>query len=150
MDGGATREHLVVGEEEIDLAALVEFATDPRYGAIATFLGTVRSPNADRVVSYIDYEGYGGMIVTQMRTVVAALRRDADLGHIALAHRLGRLRPGEASIAVVVSGRHRRETLEACRRGIDLCKERLPVWKYEVDDDGGAWVAGSSTVARPL
>ena len=143
-------DRFVVGEEPIDLAELVAFVTAPPFGAIASFVGTVRSPNEGKAVAYIDYEGYRAMIVTQMREVVAELRRDSDLGRIALAHRLGRLTPGEGSIAVVVSGRHRRETFEACRRGIDLCKERLPVWKYEVGDDGGDWVPGSSAVARPL
>lgn len=149
MDAGE-RDRFVVGEAPIDLGALVSAVAAPTFGAIATFVGTVRSPNAGVEVAYIDYEGYDAMIVTQMGEVAASLRSDASLGHIALAHRLGRLRPGEASIAVVVSGRHRRETLEACRRGIDLCKERLPVWKYEVGADGGAWVDGSSGVAKPL
>lgn len=150
MAEGTPPDHFVVGEEPIDLTELVAFVTAPQFGAIVSFVGTVRSPNKGSAVAYIDYEGYRAMIVTQMREVVSELRRDADLGRIALAHRLGRLAPGEGSIAVVVSGRHRRETFEACRLGIDLCKERLPVWKYEVGDDGGEWIPGSSAVARPL
>jgi molybdopterin synthase catalytic subunit len=149
MPDGA-QERFLVTDGPIDLQKLVAFVTDPAYGAVATFVGTVRSPNAGVEVAYIDYEGYDTMIRTQMAEVAAELRREGDLGRIALAHRLGRLRPGEASIAVVVSGRHRRETLAACQRGIDLCKERLPVWKYEVGADGGAWVAGSSGAATPL
>lgn len=150
MTTRAPQERLVVGREPIDLAELVSFVTAPPFGAIASFVGTVRSPNRGSEVFYIDYEGYEAMIETQMRAVIAELRSHAELGHIALAHRLGRLLPGEGSIAVVVSGRHRRETLEACHRGIDLCKQRLPVWKYEVGNDGGAWLPGSSTVAQPL
>jgi molybdopterin synthase catalytic subunit len=147
---GTAHERFLVGEAPIDLQELIAFVTDPAYGAIATFVGTVRSPNAGVEVAYIDYEGYDAMIRTQMAEVAVELRREGQLGRIALAHRLGRLRPGEASIAVAVSGRHRRETLAACQHGIDLCKERLPVWKYEVGADGGAWVAGSSEAAPPL
>lgn len=140
----------LVTREPLDLGALVDRASDPRWGALASFVGTVRSPNRGRVVDHIDYEGYEAMMRVQMLEVAAALRAERPLGRVVIAHRLGRLGPGEASIAVVVAAEHRREALAACREGIDLLKERLPVWKYEVDDRGEGWVEGSSTAAEPL
>jgi molybdopterin synthase catalytic subunit len=102
----------------------------------------VRSPNAGEDVHYIDYEGYESMIKTQMQVVTKLLRDQFDLGHIVLAHRLGRLKPAEISIAIVISSQHRKEALQACYEGINLAKDRLPVWKHEVTDAGATWVKG--------
>lgn len=140
----------LVLEGPLDLAALQARAAGPRWGALASFVGSVRSPNRGRRVERIDYEGYEAMMRAQMLEVAAVLRAARPLGRVVIAHRLGRLGPGEASIAVVVSAEHRREALAACAEGIDLLKERLPVWKYEVDERGEGWVEGSSAAAEPL
>lgn len=142
--------YTLVSYDVLDLPNYVEQVTEARYGAIATFLGTVRSPNLGKEVSHIDYEGYESMIVTQMNVVAASLRAELDLGHFLIAHRLGRCLPGEASIALVASSKHRKEALLACQWGIDRAKDLLPVWKYEVNSDGALWVEGSSAAGPTL
>ena len=141
--------YTIVTYETLELQSYVERVTEARYGAVATFLGTVRSPNLDKEVQYIDYEGYESMIVTQMEIVAQSLRAELDLGHFLIAHRLGRCLPGEASIALVASSKHRKEALLACQRGIDRAKDLLPIWKYEVTHDGATWIEGS-TAAGPI
>jgi MoaE-MoaD fusion protein len=138
-----------VTQDVLDHSHYINLVTEACYGAVASFLGTVRSPNAGEVVQYIDYEGYEGMIHTQMKTVTDLLRERFDLGHIVLAHRLGRMTPTEVSIAIVISSQHRKEALLACHDGINLAKERLPVWKHEITDAGAAWVKGV-TFSTPL
>jgi MoaE-MoaD fusion protein len=101
-------------------------------------------------VLYIDYEGYEGMIYSQMKIVAETLRRGLELGHLVLAHRLGKMVPGEASIAIVASSKHRKEALLACQQGLELCKERLPVWKHEATEAGQQWVKGVATASKPL
>ena len=135
-------DHFFVTHEVLDSAYYLNLVTEARYGAIASFLGTVRSPNAGDEVHYIDYEGYESMIKTQMQVVSRLLREQFDLGHIVLAHRLGRLNPAEVSIAIVISSQHRKEALLACHEGINLAKERLPVWKHENTKTGAHWVEG--------
>lgn len=145
-----TATHTRVGHEPIDLGNLTGLAIDPACGAVASFLGTVRSPNRGERVEYIDYEGYEAMIVRQMERVAADLRERYALGNLVIAHRLGRLHPGEISLAVIATGRHRQEALAACRDGVDLCKERLPVWKFEVTESGGDWVEGRADAGPTL
>ncbi len=145
-----TGDIFLVSTEPLEPGALQARVVDPTWGGLASFFGVVRSPNRGVIVHHIDYEGYQEMIVTQMRQVATALRAEADLGRILIAHRLGRLVPGDVSIAVVVASPHRSDALTACQRGIDLSKELLPVWKYEVGADGSNWVAGSSRASRPL
>ena len=143
-------DHLFVTEGVLDLAHLHALAVADPYGAVASFVGTVRSPNLGRAVTYIDYEGYEAMILTQMKVVAGEMRARFDLGKVVISHRLGRLRPSEASIAIVISSEHRRAALDATHACIDRIKELLPVWKREVSAQGEAWVEGSSAAGKTL
>ena len=144
------QDHFFVTEDILDVAHYLSLVTVPEYGAVASFVGTVRSPNLGKRVLYIDYEGYDAMIETQMAIVAGELRDGLELGHLVLAHRLGRMEPGEASIAIVASSKHRTEALQACQRGIDRAKELLPVWKLEVTEEGESWVEGSTAAGETL
>lgn len=143
-------DHLFVTEGVLDLAHLHALAVADPYGAVASFVGTVRSPNLEQEVDYIDYEGYEAMILTQMKVVANELRGRFDVGKIVVSHRLGRLKPSEASIAIVISSKHRRAALEATHACIDRIKELLPVWKREVTSLGEAWVEGQSVAGETL
>jgi molybdopterin synthase catalytic subunit len=140
----------IVTRDPIDLSVLVPLISATEFGAIATFLGLVRSPNNGKVVLYIDYEGYESMMEAQMQSIATELREDFNIGQVVIAHRLGRLQPGDTSIAVLVSGRHRKETLAACAAGIDRIKERLPVWKHEATTQGTNWVPGTNVAGKTL
>ncbi len=139
-----------VSQEPLELETYQQNVAAPQYGAIASFLGTVRSPNAGQDIVYIDYQGYEAMIFKQMEIITKELRANYSLGKIVIAHRLGRLKPGEVSIAIFISSQHRHEALEACHAGIDRSKELLPVWKYEVSDKNTAWVKGVSSAGDTL
>ncbi len=147
---GAGTDHFFVTEGVLDVAHFTALAVAPEWGAVASFLGTVRSPNLGQNVRYIDYEGYETMILGQMKRAAEELRARFELGRIVLAHRLGRLEPGEASILIVISSKHRRAALDACSSCIDRLKELLPVWKYEVAGESEGWVQGSAAAAETL
>ncbi len=129
-------------EAPLDLSSLVAWATAPEYGAVVSFLGTTRSPNRGAEVAYLEYEAYPEMAQKVMAQILGEMRARWDLGRIALWHRLGRVDPGEASIAIVVSARHRKEAFLACQYAIDRVKQILPVWKKEHRPDGSFWVEG--------
>lgn len=143
-------DHLFVTEGVLDLAHLHALAVADPYGAVASFVGTVRSPNLGQEVVYIDYEGYEAMILTQMKVVANEMRERFELGKIVISHRLGRLRASEASIAIVISSKHRHAALEATHACIDRIKELLPVWKREVSARGEVWVEGQSVAGETL
>ena len=139
-----------VTEAPLDLARYVALASHPRYGAVSTFIGTVRSPNGGQEVASIDYQGYEAMILTQMRRAATELRERFDLGRIVFAHRLGKLLPGDASIVIVIASEHRKDGRLATHSAINRLKEILPVWKLEATSDGTDWVEGSATAAETL
>jgi len=149
-DEPAYREHLGITREPLDLHTLIDRVADPRSGAVASFLGTVRSPNHGRTVHAIDYEGYDAMINAELARIALDLRDAYPLLGLAMVHRLGRCLPGEASIAIVACTPHRAASFDACRDALDACKARLPVWKHEEDDEGAHWVDGNVVESATL
>lgn len=141
---------LEVTYEVVDVQRLVDELTEPACGAVAAFLGSVRSPNHGKTVDYIDYQGYDSMIVSEMRRLVEELRARYDIVRVAIVHRLGRLAPAEVSLAIVVSSAHRRPALDACQEALELVKSRLPVWKYEVGPDAAGFVPGRAEAGPTL
>ncbi len=144
------RDRLFVTREALDIGELIAWATVPACGAVASFLGTVRSPNHGVEVQSIDYQGYEAMLGPELRRIADDLHEAYDLRRLVLVHRLGVLGPGEASIAIVAATPHRDDAFAACRRGLELCKERLPIWKYETGEAGSDWVEGTSRAGPTL
>lgn len=131
-------------DEPLDVAASIAAVATPASGAVASFLGTVRTPNAGHDVAWIDYEGYTSMIHAEMQRIAAEQVALHRLSGLAIRHRLGRCLPGEASIAIVACSRHRTAALDAVRDTLEACKARLPIWKLERTDDGDRWVEGTT------
>lgn len=139
-----------VDHQPIELAELLATVEDPALGGVAVFLGRVRSPNAGVEVRYLEYEGYQELAVQTLAAIARAQREQYGVGAVAVHHRLGRLYPGEVSMAVVVASAHRAEAFASCRETVDECKRLLPVWKLEVTEQGSGFVAGSATAAPTL
>ncbi len=141
---------LLVASEPIQPGTLLEEASAPAYGAVASFLGSVRSPNRSEIVQHIDYEGYAPMMVGEMERLAADARSRHALGRVVVVHRLGRLSAGDISLAVVVSSAHRHAALQACAEIVEGLKARLPVWKYEVNGSGASFVPGRADAGPTL
>jgi molybdopterin synthase catalytic subunit len=64
---------------------------------------------------------------------------------VSIAHRLGVVPVGEASIAIAVSAPHRGPAWRAGEEVLEVCKEKLEVWKREEfvgeKAEDGAWRA---------
>jgi molybdopterin synthase catalytic subunit len=140
VSGGAFR----LTDEPIDPSSVVEEVSDPRAGAIATFLGTTRVESRGRTVHYLDYEAYGGMAEKVMAELADELKAKHDLCAVAITHRIGRVEIGEISVAIAVSAPHRAAALAACAEAIDTLKETVPLWKKEVYEGGEEWIGRGS------
>ena len=132
-----------MGEEHvtrapIDLTGLLAAVAHPGRGGTALFVGTVRRGHEDGPVAHIEYAAYEDMLEAEFGRILDEARTQWPDTGIAAQHRLGAVRAGEASIAVVAAAPHRAEAFTACRYVIEQAKQRLPVWKREVRDDGTA------------
>ncbi len=135
-------------EGPIDVGALIAGAQGPDCGAIATFVGTTRvDESGGASVEYLEYEAYRPMADGKLGEIGAEIRERWDIGHVSIVHRLGRVDPGEASVAIVVASPRRGPAFEASRYAIERIKEVVPIWKREVWSDGYVWV-GSQVGTR--
>jgi molybdopterin synthase catalytic subunit len=132
----------------LDAAAAVSWAGTAGCGGVVSFVGVVRDHAEGRTgVVAVDYEAYEEPVRARLGDLVAAVReRVADLGRVAVWHRVGRVELREASVVVVVSAPHRAEAFEANRWLIDTLKATLPIWKYEHWAGGSDW----SPANRPI
>ena len=124
---------------KLDLAKYTDHVRSPAAGAIATFEGTTRDTFNGKRVLELRYESYVPMARRQVGSILASARSKWCLTRIAVAHRLGVVPVGEASVFVAVSAVHRAEALEACRFVIDEVKATVPIWKKEVYENGEVW-----------
>ena len=135
-------------EEPIDVGALIEGAWRPDCGAISTFVGTTRIDEASGAsVEYLEYEAYRPMADRTLEEIGAEIGERWEVGHVSIVHRLGRVDPGEPSVAIVVASPRRGPAFEANRYAIERIKEIVPIWKREVWSDGYVWV-GSQVGTR--
>jgi molybdopterin synthase catalytic subunit len=131
----------------LDVEPLRRSIQSEEMGGSVIFLGDVRSPNAGQVVYGIEYEAYEPMAQKELARIgEEAERRWA--GRCAVAHRLGLVKAGECSVAVVFAAAHRAEAFEACRWVIDSLKETAPIWKREMAADGEVWIEGPHRIPR--
>ena len=140
VSGGAFR----LGGEPLSLDAVVDEVRSDQAGAIATFLGTTRLESRGRTVLHLDYEAYEEMAEQVMSEIAAELKTRYEVCEIAIHHRTGRVEIGEASVVIAVSAPHRQDALAACKDAIDTLKERVPLWKKEVYEDGEEWIGRGS------
>jgi MoaE-MoaD fusion protein len=131
-------------EEPLSLDAVVAEVRRDEAGAVATFLGTVRSSSRGRRVLHLEYEAYEGMAEETMAALAAELAERHDLCAVAIHHRVGRVEIGEPSVAIAVSSPHRADALAACRETIDTLKQSVPLWKKEVYEGGEEWIGQGS------
>ena len=134
----------------IDVGALIDAAQRPDCGAIATFVGTTRvDESGDASVEYLEYEAYQPMADRKLEEIGAEIEERWDVGHVSIVHRLGRVNPGEASVAIVVASPRRGPAFEASRYAIERIKEVVPIWKREVWSDGYIWVGSQVGTREP-
>ena len=130
--------------DPLSLDAVVQEVRRDEAGAIATFLGTVRSRSRDRDVLYLEYEAYEGMAEESMAELARGLAERHELSAVAIHHRVGRVEIGEPSVVIAVSSPHRAAALAACKEAIDTLKGTVPLWKKEVYEGGEEWIGQGS------
>lgn len=128
-----TSDPLVPHDHEIAVSS-------PRAGAIVTFVGAVRDRDHGRSVSSLSYEAHPD--AHQVLAEVIDRHAQTSLASaIAVSHRIGTLKIGDAALVVSVASEHRAEAFSECARIVDEVKEHLPVWKHQIFADGtDEWV----------
>ena len=133
-----------VTSASIDVDDLMRRVRNDTDGAIVVFCGVVRNNDAGRAVVGLTYEAYESMATEKLCEICEEVAGQFDVGAIAVAHRVGELGVGEASVGIAVAAPHRDAAYRASREVIERLKVEVPIWKQEHYADGGAeWLRGS-------
>ena len=120
-----------LSEAPLRLADLVAEARRDSDGAIAVFVGVVRDHHEGLPVESIEYAAYGEMAERELGAIERELAEAFPATRALIRHRVGLLRVGEESVAVVAVSPHRAQAFSACREAIESVKRRVPIWKLE-------------------
>lgn len=131
-----------VTQVPLSLAEVYALADDSANGAIVVMSGMVRNQTEGRPVVALEYQAYEPMALQIFQQIAGAIRDNwADVTHVVIHHRVGRLQVGEISVLVAVGCPHRSEAFEACKYAIDTLKQNAPIWKKEwYNDQDYSWV----------
>ncbi len=127
-------------DDRIDAADLIRRTMRPSDGACIVFEGIVRDHHEGKPVESIFYDAYRPMAEKEIAKIVGDVRSQLPDVAIGVIHRLGPLRVGDTSIAIVCTSPHRAEAYEASRMLIDRIKQTVPIWKKERGPGGEEWV----------
>jgi len=127
--------------EVLDVPACMAKAQDATCGGMNVFAGHVRNITKGRKVLRLEFECYQSMALKELGKIAEDACRLWPVKTIVIHHRLGTLSVGEAAVVIVVNAMHREAAFEACRYAIDTLKQRVPIWKKEVFEDGEEWVS---------
>jgi molybdopterin synthase catalytic subunit len=119
--------------------------SNPKIGAIASFIGLVRDINDGADVTELTLEHYPGMTEQAVQDIVDQAQSRWDVIDALVIHRYGTLRPTDQIVLVMVASSHRGDAFSACEFIMDYLKTGAPFWKKEVTPEGSHWVAARTT-----
>ena len=122
----------------VEIAALRR--SNPKIGAVASFIGVCRDVNDGGAVTKMTLEHYPGMTEKALEKIVAQAKARWKVMDVLVVHRVGELKPADQIVLVVVAGGHRGEAFAACEFIMDYLKTRAPFWKKEETPQGPRWV----------
>jgi molybdopterin synthase catalytic subunit len=130
--------------EPLDLAAAAKAVTSADCGAVATFVGVVRDHNQGRLVRWLDYECFEPLAVKSLERIGSEAAAEWPGARLSIAHRVGSLQVGDASVVIAAASAHRADAFAACRYAIERIKQIVPIWKHEHFDGGETWIEGAT------
>lgn len=131
----------LVTDRPLALSHLEAAVADPRAGAVACFVGTVRDHDDGLPVTALQYEAHPDAERMLADLLAGFVTTHPDVVALAVAHRHGSLEIGDVACVVVVSAAHRGPAFSACAELLELVKTEAPIWKHQTYADGTAqWV----------
>jgi len=130
-----------ITEQPLNMQECINRVMSPECGGIDVFIGTVRNTTKGKAVVRLEFEAYESMAMKEMEKIAAEMKTKWSVHKIVMHHRVGVLQVGEVPVIIAVSAAHRDAAFDACRYAIDALKQRVPIWKKEVFEDGEVWVA---------
>jgi len=120
-----------------------DFQSKTDLGAHSIFLGQVRADKKDNIksqhisrVSSIYYYAYEEMAEKEIEIIKEDAFKKFGLSYIYINHSIGKVKCGEISFLVIVSSAHREKCYESLKCIVNEIKNKVPIWKKELYEDG--------------
>ncbi|KAI4110547.1 MAG: hypothetical protein LQ345_006982 [Seirophora villosa] len=145
---------------KLDTASVISSVKSPKAGAVVLFagtprptmisapsliwlLGTTRDNFDGKPVAHLEYSSYAPLALKTMLSIAQSVKEKHALTAVAMVHRLGVVPIEEESILIAVSAPHRQAAWKGGEEALELCKEKVEIWKLEEfgGDEGGVWRA---------
>jgi molybdopterin synthase catalytic subunit len=139
------RRSIRVEDKAFDVAAeTAALSLGPGTGAVVTFTGLCRDEGG--TLAALEIEAYPEMAEAEIARVIDDAEQRWPLDAVAIIHRYGRIRAGEAIVFVATASAHRAEAFHAAEFLMDYLKTRAPFWKKAHRSGGsGDWVAAKDS-----
>ncbi|KAI4152596.1 MAG: hypothetical protein L6R39_001774 [Caloplaca ligustica] len=127
----------------LDTAEVMSSVKSPKAGAVVLFAGTTRDNFDGKPVAHLEYSSYAPLTLKTMLSIAQSVKQKHALTAVTMVHRLGVVPIKEESILIAVSAPHRQAAWRGGEEALELCKEKVEVWKLEEfgGDEGGVWRA---------
>ena len=114
-------------------------------GALAAFVGQVRDLNEGDQVSSLELEHYPEMTEKSLAAIIEQAKKRWEVIDALIVHRVGKLKPLDQIVLVLVASSHRKEAFAACEFIMDYLKTEAPFWKKEQTPAGSRWVEAKAS-----
>ena len=113
---------------------------DKKYGALVSFIGSVREETNSGKVKKLFIEHYKNMAEKIIYKAALNAEKKWNLDYCYIIHRYGTLKAGESIVMVITCSKHRKEAYAANQYIIDWLKINAPFWKKEIFENKSKWV----------
>ena len=111
-----------------------------KYGALVSFIGSVREETNGGKVKKLFIEHYKNMAEKIIYKTALHAEKKWSLDYCYIIHRYGTLKAGESIVMVITCSKHRKEAYAANQYIIDWLKINAPFWKKEIFENKSKWV----------
>ena len=111
--------------------------------------GTTRDNFDGKSVTHLEYSAYVPRALQTMLSIAKTVKENHSLVAVSMIHRLGVVPIQQESILIAVSAPHRQAAWRGAEEALEMCKERVEVWKLEEfgGAEGGVWRANRDGAA---
>ena len=113
---------------------------EKKYGALVSFIGSVREETNNGKVKKLFIEHYKNMAEKIIYKTALNAEKKWNLDYCYIIHRYGTLKAGESIVMVITCSKHRKEAYAANQYIIDWLKINAPFWKKEIFENEAKWV----------
>ena len=131
---------VVITEDDFDVGAEHNKLKSVSVGAIVTFTGTVRDFGSGEAIAAMTLEHYPGMTEKSIAKILDRVASSWSLEGVQVVHRIGKLKPEDQIVLVMVAASHRSEAFQAASMVMDFLKTEAEFWKKETGDLGTRWI----------